>query len=109
LNLTPEIIDSLLRLSARDPLFIGHDLAAQRIAGDLTPEQQAQRLGVTVQTLARLALCRVPDPENRAADLSRVSGYVGLPVDSLEAILAGRQPGEMLIDLDAPEQGDDPL
>jgi hypothetical protein len=65
---------SAFRVSARDPVFWGWWLARLRDARNLTPEQQAEGLGLTPVALAYLSLCKVPRPSRRDEDLAAVAG-----------------------------------
>ena len=80
----------LARLAARagtDPFFVAHALARS----GQTPDQLAARLGITPDTLPRLALCRRPLPGARFADavaaIARLAG--GLPAFGIVAAVLG--------------------
>jgi hypothetical protein len=79
--------ESMLRLGARDPMFIGFGLAGLRQARGLTPEQQAEALGISVSAHALLCMCRVPRADQRDADLAAVAKHVGITVEVLEQLL----------------------
>jgi hypothetical protein len=61
-------------------------------------DEQARRLGLSLELLARLALCRVPRPECHGHDLDRVGRFVGLAPAVLHDLLRQADP---VIDLDA--------
>jgi len=98
MTLLRETLDNLFHLSTRDPLFIGHALPAQRQAQRIGVDEQARRLGLSLELLARLALCRTPRPAHHPPDLERVARFVGLTPQALEALLADADP---VIDLNA--------
>jgi hypothetical protein len=68
-------------------MFIGFALAGFRRARRLTPEQQAEALGISVSALALLSMCKVPRPDQREADLAAVAEHVGIGVEVLEQLL----------------------
>jgi hypothetical protein len=78
MTLPRETLDNLFHLSTRDPLFIGHALAAQRQALRIGVDEQARRLGLSLELLARLALRRTLRLNHRAQDLKRVARFVGV-------------------------------
>jgi len=61
-------------------------------------DEQARRLGLNLELLARLALCRMPRPECRTQDLERVARFVGMTPKALQQLLADADP---VCDLDA--------
>jgi hypothetical protein len=92
--LDEQLRESMLRLGARDPMFIGFVLAGSRRARGLTPEQQAEVLGISVSALALLSMCKVPRPDQRDADLAAVAKQVGITVEVLERLLGDAGAGE---------------
>lgn len=98
MTLPRETIDNLFHLSTRDRLFIGHALAAQRQTQRIGVDEQARRLGLSLELLARLALCRTPRPDHYSQDLKRVGRFVGLTAEAVQQLLAEADP---VIDLEA--------
>ena len=74
-----------------DEGFFAACLARDRDACELTPEAQAAALGLKVEGLAGLALCRTPraGEGEHDADLSQVAAYAGVSVPALERLLVG--------------------
>jgi len=93
-----ETLENLFHLSTRDAQFIGHALADQRRAQRIGVDEQARRLGLNLELLARLALCRMPRPDCRGQDVERVARFVGLTPAALSQLLADTDP---VVDLDA--------
>jgi hypothetical protein len=67
-------------------------LVAQRQALRIGVDEQARRLGLSLQLLARLALCRTPRPGHFHQDLERVAAFTGVSLDALQQLLADADP-----------------
>jgi len=76
----------------------GHALAAQRQTQRISVDEQARRLGLNLELLARLALCRTPRPAHYRPDLEHIARFVGVTAEDLQQLLADADP---VIDLDA--------
>jgi hypothetical protein len=66
--------DSLIAMGARDRRFYGWSLARLRLASNLTPEQQAARLGLSLSGLAFLSMCATPAKVARPRICGRSAG-----------------------------------
>jgi hypothetical protein len=51
--------------TSSDPSFVGHRLAWQRREQNITPEQQAQALGIDLERLTALSSSRMPRGSSR--------------------------------------------
>lgn len=91
MTIDPTLQASMFRLSERDRFFWGWWLARIRAKRGQTVEEQAQSLGLPLDRLAHLCLCRAPLPERRAEDLSAVASAAKLPVAVLEELWAEAQ------------------
>jgi len=89
MTLPRETLDNLFHPSTRDPLFIGYALHAQRQAQRIGVDEQARRLGLSLDLLARLALCRTPRPDHYRPDLERVARFVGLTPEAVRRSVRG--------------------
>jgi transcriptional regulator with XRE-family HTH domain len=80
---------SIMRMTARDPTFIGWRLTRLREARNQTAEQQAQALGITPAVLAWLSMSKLPRPGDRDIedDIARIARWIGVSVEQLAAIL----------------------
>jgi hypothetical protein len=87
--------DPLLVLALRvadDPSFVSFSLARHRATNGTTPAQQAAALGLELDQLAALALCRAPrSGVDRQADLEQIAAYAGLRVEVVEELIAAVQ------------------
>jgi hypothetical protein len=88
LQVDARLQESMLRVGARDPMFFGHALARLREAHNLTPEQQAEALGITPSALALLSLCKMPRADQRDADVAAVAKHLGITIEVLERLLS---------------------
>jgi hypothetical protein len=83
---------SLYRLSARfaaDPGFFAYHLARDRDASGQSPDEQAAAIGLSLERLGQLGLCRTPRSGEYDADLAQVAAHAGVAVPALERILIG--------------------
>jgi hypothetical protein len=81
-------LSGVIEAIGRNSDFWGHVLTRLRAADGLSLEGQTRALGLAaVEDLARLALCRLPRPDQRAEDLAAVATNVGLTVQVLEDLL----------------------
>ncbi len=79
---------SAARATARDRRTFGFVLARLRAVGRHTLTEQASSLGASEDALTFLAVCRLPRPGHRAADLAVTSALVGIEVEVLRRLLA---------------------
>ena len=87
-RLSPRSRDRLIEKAAAPGLNLWASLLLrQRQAQEMTPDAQAARLGLDLDALCRLALCRLPRPDRRAEDVEVVARHVGLTVADLERLL----------------------
>lgn len=77
--------------TATEPFFIGCHLARLRQAAYQTPQQQAEALGLDLDALVFLALCRMPFTGEWSA-VRQIAQRVGLDVGQL-AVLLGMATG----------------
>jgi hypothetical protein len=77
----------MIRLGSRDPALFGWALARIRYHRKQSPAEQATGLGISLERLAALGLCRVPRPERRAEDLAAVARHIGVSVEFLAWLL----------------------
>ena len=78
---------TLLKKTADLPEFVGHALAVYRTTEGITAEEQAQMLGIDLDGLVRLALCRVPRRRHYQKDLAAICNHVGAREEVLLGIL----------------------
>jgi hypothetical protein len=76
----PNDIDS----AAIDPSLVGHRLACQRRAQNITPQQQAEALGIDLERLA--ALCSSRMPQDRAG-VEMIAARMGWDVERTAELL----------------------
>jgi hypothetical protein len=81
----------MIRLGSRDETLLGHALARIRQVQGLSPAEQAAGLGMTLDQLAALSLCRRPQPGRREEDLAALSRHLGVGVEFLEWLLRATQ------------------
>jgi hypothetical protein len=67
-----------------DPSFVGHRLAQLRREQNITPEQQAQALGIDLERLTTLSSCRMP---RDAAEVRMVAARMGWEASRLADLL----------------------
>jgi hypothetical protein len=76
-------LDALARRVVDDPFFLGEALAAYARSEGLDDAGLAAALGCSVEGLARLRLCRRPDPARFGADVARIAERFGARADAL--------------------------
>jgi transcriptional regulator with XRE-family HTH domain len=74
------------RLS-REPEILGYRLARLREQAGVTPEQQAEALGISTDALAWLCKCTWPRTDRRAEDLAKHAGETGMGPARLAELL----------------------
>ncbi len=83
--------DPILKLaferSATDPFFAGCRLDRLRRDQRLTPEQQAEALGLTLESLVGLCLCRQPRDK---ADVEMIAARMGWEAGRVADLLGVR-------------------
>jgi hypothetical protein len=67
-----------------DPSFVGHRLAQLRRERNITPEQQAQTLGIDLERLTALCSSRLP---RDAAEVRMVAARIGWEASRLAVLL----------------------
>ena len=67
-----------------DLSFVGHRLARQRREQNITPEQQAQALGIDLERLTALCSSRMP---RDAAEVRMVAARIGWEASRLAVLL----------------------
>jgi hypothetical protein len=72
--------------AAADPFFVGRRLADLRREQGLAPMEQAAALGLSLDALAYLALCRMPGPGETTA-VERIAGKIGMAPGRLAQLL----------------------
>jgi hypothetical protein len=70
--------------AAADPSLVGHRLAQLRQAQNITPEQQAEALGIDRERLTTLCSCRLP---RNQAELELLAARIGWEVGRLVGLL----------------------
>lgn len=83
-NPSSDVLRAAIEDTATRPDFCGHQLAGLRRRHNLTLEEQAASLGLGLERLAKLALCRVPADQ---AEMDLIAGYVGLDPERLAEVL----------------------
>ena len=78
---------TLLKKLAEDAAFVGFALSRRRQMEGITVEEQAQVLGLDLDGLVRLSLCRVPRRRHCQRDLGTIARYVGVREDVLADLL----------------------
>jgi hypothetical protein len=70
--------------AAADPSVVGYRLAQLRQAQNITPEQQAQALGIDRECLTTLCSCRLPRDQ---AELEMIAARLGWELGRLAGLL----------------------
>jgi hypothetical protein len=76
--------------TAADPSLVGHRLARQRREQNITPQQQAEALGIDLERLAALCSCRMPQD---MAGVEMIAARMGWEVERTAELL-GMHTGE---------------
>jgi len=77
--------------AAADPSLVGHRLAQLRQAQNITPEQQAEALGIDGERLTTLCSCRLPRDQ---AELELIAARIGWEVGRLAGLLGVHDTGD---------------
>jgi hypothetical protein len=80
---------AIFRCTAARPDLLGYHLARHREARALDQAAQAEALGIDVDGLARLSLCRTPRRKHYARDLEGICRRTGASRDVLVEMLRG--------------------
>ena len=75
---------AVFRNTAKDPAWVGYWLARHQQTEDLEEEQLADKLGVPMDDLVLLCLCRTPRADHFGEDLKVICQHTG----ASEAVLA---------------------
>jgi len=81
---SPGVLRAAIEETATRPDFCGFQLAALRRRHNVSIEEQAASLGLELERLAKLALCRVPANQ---AEIDLIAGYVGMDPERLAEVL----------------------
>jgi hypothetical protein len=82
---------SVLRLTGRDPQWLGYWLRRHRRTEGLTPGRLAARLGLSMEGLMLLSLCRSPRDHYFQEDLAVVCARTGADAAALAQVLRQEQ------------------
>jgi hypothetical protein len=82
---------SVLRRTGRDPVRVGHWLRQHRRREGLRPASQAARLGMQLEGLIVLSLCRTPRQDCFAEDLTVICECSGADPIALAGVLRREQ------------------
>jgi len=82
---------AVFRNSARDESWVGYWLARHQQSENLDEHQLADRLGLTVENLALLCLCRTPRDEHFREDLAVICTRTGASETALAQLLRQEQ------------------
>jgi hypothetical protein len=77
--------------AAVDPSLVGYRMAQLRQAQNITPEQQAEVLGIDREQLTTLCSCRLPRDR---AELELIAARIGWEVGRLAGLLGVHYTGE---------------
>ena len=77
--------------AAADPSLVGHRLAQLRQTQNITPEQQAEALGIDRERLTTLCSCRLPRDQ---AELELLAARIGWEVGRLAGLLGVHHAGD---------------
>jgi hypothetical protein len=82
---------SVLRQTANDPIWLGHWLRRHRRSEKLPPSRLAERLGLPLEGLIVLSLCRTPRDDHFHEDLDVVCRRTGANEAELARLLRQEQ------------------
>jgi hypothetical protein len=82
---------SVLRQTGRDPAHLGYWLRRHRRAERLRPSRLARKLGLTMEGLVLLSLCRTPREDCFRDDLEAVCRCTGADAAALAQVLRQEQ------------------
>ena len=78
----------LLSRASSDPLFVGSALAVYKMTRELDDVRLAAWLECSIDSLDRLALCRLPQREERLCrDIEQIAAFGGCDADKLVALV----------------------
>ena len=83
----PSWLKTAARRSAEHAWTLGHVFEQYRQFESKSPEELAMRLGCSLETLAWLALCRRPDEERFAEDLSVIAERFNVDPNGLAEVI----------------------
>ncbi len=93
--MTPEdqasLYAAVLRWTAEDAVWVGHWLARHLRGEGIGPEELAARLGLSMEQLALLCLCRTPRADRFAEDLRVACARAGAAEDVVARVLRQEQ------------------
>jgi hypothetical protein len=84
---SPELWQRMAERARREPGYVGHVFAAYQARAGLDEAGLLRELGCDRDQLWRLALCRVPRPEQFVADLDQITARTGVDPLGLARIL----------------------
>jgi hypothetical protein len=82
---------AVFRNTAEDPAFIGYWLARHQQTENLDDQPLADKLGLAMDKLVMLCLCRTPRESSFRDDLTAICRYTGAPEELLAQILRREQ------------------
>jgi hypothetical protein len=82
---------SVSRQTARDPIWLGYWLRRHRRTEELTPSRLAERLGLGLEGLILLSLCRTPRDDHFPEDLDVVCRRTGAKEAELARLIRQEQ------------------
>jgi hypothetical protein len=97
------LLAAVFRQTGADPIWLGYWLARHGQAERLRPDQLAQLMGVSVDNLALLCLCRTPRADHFREDLRIVCERTGTREDVLAQVLRQEQTLHQWTEMGAPK------
>jgi hypothetical protein len=82
---------AVFRNTAKDPSWLGHWLARHQQSEDLDEKQLAEALGISMDNLVLLCLCRSPRADHYQEDLKVICDRTGVSEQRLAGILRQEQ------------------
>jgi hypothetical protein len=82
---------SVLRQTGRDPAWVGYWLRRHRVHERIAPARLAARLGLDLQGLTLLSMCRTPREDHFRDDLEVICRRTGSDEMALAAVLRQEQ------------------
>lgn len=96
-----------VRRSKEKSWLLGHVFEQYRRFENKTPEELARQLGCSLETLAWLTLCRRPDEDRFAEDLSLIAERFNVDPNGLAEVIRHVESLGALVDRPEEEQGVD--